>query len=146
MSNCEFIADPLQNGCLVTEVLKNRPNCFLSFSVTCRRVPLQDVTRRHMQEDGNNLPQRGADVRICIKTFLPTPSLWMLHNFCEIYLGGSQKGPILPYIYVNILFDNNKNGTLTLILPLKRFFFTNHVRNFNNWFNKKISREVSVPV
>jgi hypothetical protein len=34
-----------------------------------------------------------------------------------------------------------KKTTLTLILPLKRFFFTNDIRTFNNWFNQKISRK-----
>lgn len=129
MTNCELIPDQLQNGGLVAEVLKNRPDCSLNFSVTYRRVPIQDVTRRHIQEVGNILPHHGADVRTCTNTFLPsfTVSLRLLHIFCEIYPSGSQKAPILPQTHIyeyfcSILTKIMPAGTLILILPLKRFF------------------------
>jgi len=47
--NCELISDPPQNGSLVAEVLKIMPDCSLNFSMTYRRVLIQDVTRRQME-------------------------------------------------------------------------------------------------
>jgi len=120
---CEPIPDPLQNGCLVTEVLKNRPNFSLNFSVTCRRVPIQDVTWRHMQEDGNILPHRGADIWTCTNTYLPTPYLPGCFVTSGQYTCLDHKKPQFCHTHIWIFsLLLTKKGTLTHILSLKRFF------------------------
>jgi len=126
VTNCELIPDPLQNGILVAEVLKNRPDCSLNFSVTYRRVPVQDVTRRHMQV-GNILPHRGADVRTCINTFLPTPYLSGCFITSAKFTSLDHKKPRFcpppppPHTHTHmliILLDINKNYACGHINPL----------------------------
>ena len=111
-----------ESGSLVAEVLQNRPSCSLNFSVTCRSVPTQDVTRRLMQEAGNILHNRRANAKSGINTFLRTPYLSGCFISSVKFTFLDHKQPPFCYtfmwIFCLILANITHVGTLTLILAL----------------------------
>jgi hypothetical protein len=124
---CELIPDPLQNASLVAEVLKNRTRCFFNSSVTidaCLCKTLHDVRCKKMEIFSNTE----------VPDVIATPYLsGCFVNPVKFNFQGHKKSPILPYIYVNIVFDISEImpvSTSTLILQLKRFFFYKSFMHF----------------